>query len=492
MTTEIENGSPVLSPEQITEAEKYKEEANAFFKNKDYDKAIDLYTKAIEIDPQNAVYYANRSLSYLRQESFGYALNDAISSMKSDPAYLKAYYRRAAAHMSLGKFKLALSDFELVSKRRPNDADAKKKFVECNKIVKKMAFERAIAVDRPEKTLAEMYQTLESISIEDDYDGPKLEDEKNVTLDFMKALMEYYKDQKKLHKKYAYKILYDMDAFLRKQPSLVDVKIPDDGKFTVCGDIHGQFFDLMNIFDKNGLPSPTNPYLFNGDFVDRGSFSVECIFTLFGFKLLYPNHFFMSRGNHESINMNQMYGFTGEVTAKYSATMAEMFTQVYNFLPLCHLLNNRVLVMHGGLFSADDVTIEDLRAVDRNRQPPEEGIMCELLWSDPQPQPGRSPSKRGVGCQFGPDVTENFLKRNNLDYIIRSHEVKDMGYEIAHNGKCITVFSAPNYCDTMGNKGAYIILNGKEMKPMYEVYEAVPHPNVKPMMYANSLMNLIM
>lgn len=131
-----------------------------------------------------------------------------------------------------------------------------------------------------------------------------------------------------------------MDAFLRKQPSLVDIKIPDDGKFTVCGDIHGQYFDLLNIFEKNGLPSETNPYLFNGDFVDRGSFSVECIFTLFGFKLLFPNHFYMSRGecergrlmkveqlhstcqcisgNHESINMNQMYGFTGEVTAKYS------------------------------------------------------------------------------------------------------------------------------------------------------------------------------
>jgi serine/threonine-protein phosphatase 5 len=237
-------------------------------------------------------------------------------------------------------------------------------------------------------------------------------------------------------------------------------------------------------------------------------------------------------GNHESINMNQMYGFTGEVTAKYSwvciliarlscswllcwilgSTMADMFTQVYNFLPLCHLLNNRVLVMHGGLFSSDDVTIDDLRSVERNRQPPEEGIMCELLWSDPQPQPGRSPSKRGVGCQFGeclrfpisqgrsyyfwqlpgPDVTENFLKRNKLDYIIRSHEVKDMGYELAHDGKCITVFSAPNYCDTMGNKGAFIVLNGKEMKPNFEVYEAVPHPNVKPMMYANSLMNLIM
>lgn len=273
-------------------------------------------------------------------------MNHQINSSHRTVSF-QAYYRRAAAHMSLGKFKLALSDFELVSKRRPNDIDAKKKFTECSKIVKKMAFERAIAVDRPEKTLAEMYQSLDSISIEDDYDGPKLEDEKTVTLEFMKGLMQHYKDQKKLHKKYAYKvrlvdemregkilereklreflwnslnfekisqffpqkkilrnltffkqfqILYDMDAFLRKQPSLVDVKIPDDGKFTVCGDIHGQFYDLMNIFEKNGLPSETNPYLFNGDFVDRGSFSVECIFTLFGFKLLFPNHFFMSRG----------------------------------------------------------------------------------------------------------------------------------------------------------------------------------------------------
>lgn len=105
-----------------------------------------------------------------------------------------------------------------------------------------------------------------------------------------------------------------------------------------------------------------------------------------------------------------MYGFTGEVVAKYSSTMSDMFTQVYNWLPLCHLLNNRVLVMHGGLFSDDNVTLEMLRNVDRNRQPPEEGIMCELLWSDPQPQEGRGPSKRGVGCQFGPDVTERFLK----------------------------------------------------------------------------------
>lgn len=101
--------------------------------------------------------------------------------------------------------------------------------------------------------------------------------------------------------------------------------------------------------------------------------------------------------------------------------------------------------MHGGLFSQENVTLNDLRNIDRNRQPPEDGLMCELLWSDPQPQNGLGPSKRGVGTQFGPDITRKFCKTNKLDYVVRSHEVKDMGYEVAHDGKCITVFSAPNY-----------------------------------------------
>jgi len=218
---------------------------------------------------------------------------------------------------------------------------------------------------------------------------------------------------------------------------------------------------------------------------------VECILTLFGFKLLFPNHFYMARGNHESESMNQMYGFTGECKAKYNQHMCELFTEVYNYLPLCHLLNNRVLVMHGGLFSKDDVTLDDIRAVDRNRQPPDEGLMCELLWSDPQPQYGRSPSKRGVGTQFGPDVTENFLKKNKLELIIRSHEVKPEGYEVAHDGQCVTVFSAPNYCDTIGNKGAFIRLKGNQMVPQYTTYEAVAHPNIKPMAYANSVLSMM-
>ena len=120
--------------------------------------------------------------------------------------------------------------------------------------------------------------------------------------------------------------------------------------------------------------------------------------------------------------------------------------------------------------------------------------MCELLWSDPQPMLGRSPSKRGVGCQFGPDVTRRFLEFNKLDYIVRSHEVKEEGYEISHDGKCITVFSAPNYCDSIGNKGAFINLWGTDDKgltpPKFVTYEAVPHPQVRPMAYANPFLSM--
>ncbi|KAK2183872.1 hypothetical protein NP493_293g02024 [Ridgeia piscesae] len=460
-----------LSEETKKEADEFKEKANEYFKKKDYSQAITFYCEAIKLNPTVAAYYGNRSFAYLKTECFGYALTDASHALELDKTYLKAYYRRASANMALGKFKLALRDFEAVMKARPGDKDAQAKYTECSKIVRRLAFEKAIAVDDGKKSIADQIN-LESMSIEDDYSGPTLEDT-SVTLNFMKHLMETFKSQKCLHRKYAYQILLDAKKLFANQSSLVDITVPEGKKFTVCGDIHGQFYDLMNIFDLNGLPSECNPYLFNGDFVDRGSFSVECIFTLLGFKLLYPNHFFMSRGNHESITMNQMYGFEGEVKSKFSQQMCELFTEVFQLLPLCHCINNKILVMHGGLFSDDTVTLDDIRKVERNKQPPETGIMCELLWSDPQPQCGRSPSKRGVGIQFGPDITKRFLQRNRLDYVIRSHEVKQDGYEVAHDGKCITVFSAPNYCDTMGNKGAFVTLTGGELKPNYTTYEAV-------------------
>ncbi|XP_071507898.1 serine/threonine-protein phosphatase 5-like [Diadema antillarum] len=472
-----------ISEDDKQKAEALKDKANTFFKAQDFQEAITFYTEAIEINPSVAAYYGNRSFAYLRTECFGSALEDASKALELDKSYIKGYYRRATANMALGKLKIALKDYETVVKYRPNDKDARTKYTECNKLVKQMAFERAIRVDEKKSILDAI--NLDNMIIEDEYTGPALENDK-VTKDFMVQLLDHFKNQKILHRRYAYTILMQILEVFKKLPSLCDITVPEGSKFTICGDIHGQFYDLLNIFEINGLPSQDNPYLFNGDFVDRGSFSVEVIFTLFGFKLLYPDHFHLSRGNHESDTMNQMYGFYGEVKSKYTPVMAELFTEVYNWLPLAQLINNKVLVMHGGLFSQDDVTLDDLRAIKRNMQPPESGPMCELLWSDPQLRPGRSPSKRGVGIQFGPDITKRFLEKNSLEYIVRSHEVKNEGYEVTHDGKCITVFSAPNYCDQIGNKGAFINL-GSDLKPNFRTYEAVPHPNVRPMAYANSM-----
>uniref|UniRef100_A0AAZ3S898 Serine/threonine-protein phosphatase n=1 Tax=Oncorhynchus tshawytscha TaxID=74940 RepID=A0AAZ3S898_ONCTS len=469
-------------------AEKLKEKANNCFKEKDYDNAIKYYTEALELNPANAIYFSNRSLAYLRTECYGYALADATKCLEIDKNYIKGYYRRATSNMALGKFKAALKDYETVVRVRPNDKDAKMKYQECNKIVKQKAFERAIASDEMKKSVVDSLD-IENMMIEDEYTGPKLEEGK-VTMRFMKEMMECFKDQKKLHRKCAYQILTVSTSAYVPVPKPVLFPPQQTEKITICGDTHGQFYDLLNIFELNGLPSETNPYLFNGDFVDRGSFSLEVILTLFGFKLLLPDSFYLLRGNHETDNMNQMYGFEGEVKAKYTTQMFTLFSEVFQWLPLAQCINGKVLVMHGGLFSEDGVMLDDLRKIDRNRQPPDSGPMCDLLWSDPQPQNGRSVSKRGVSCQFGPDVTERFLDQNKLDYIVRSHEVKAEGYEVTHSGKCITVFSAPNYCDQMANKGAYIHLRGSDLKPEFHQFTAVPHPNVKPMAYANSLMQM--
>jgi len=473
--------------EILKKADSFKAEANKFFQGKKYEDAIRLYTSAIELHDQSAVYYANRSFAHLRLENFGFALEDASKAISLDKKYIKAYYRRASAYMSLGKFKQALRDFEAVKKAKPADKDAQSKYSACSKIVKQKAFERAIASDDTHTKPISETVNFEAISIESTYEGPRIPDE-GVTASFMEELIEAFKNQKKLHKKYVYQILLQVKKIFQSLPSLVDVTVEKDNKFTVCGDIHGQYFDLCNIFQKNGLPSVDNPYLFNGDFVDRGSWSVEVILVLFGYKVLYPNKFHLIRGNHETDNMNQMYGFEGEVKHKYDGKTMDFFSEVFNWLPLSYCINKKVLVMHGGLCQEDGISLDQMRKIDRDRQPPEAGPMCDMLWSDPQIAEGRGASKRGVSCQFGPDVTQKFCQDNGLDYIIRSHEVKDEGYDVQHNGRCITIFSAPNYCDQMGNKGAFITLRPPDLKPEFTQFEAVQHPPMEPMKYANSFM----
>ena len=124
--------------------------------------------------------------------------------------------------------------------------------------------------------------------VEPSYSGARMADGDVVTLDFIKAMTDDFKAEKRLHKRYAFAILLQAKALLRELPTILEVPVPAGTHFTVCGDVHGQFFDLMNIFELNGLPSPENPYLFNGDFVDRGSWSVEVILTLMALKARSP------------------------------------------------------------------------------------------------------------------------------------------------------------------------------------------------------------
>ncbi len=268
----------------------------------------------------------------------------------------------------------------------------------------------------------------------------------------------------------------------------MEISIPDESDekpsphVTVCGDTHGQFYDVMNIFELNGYPSASNPYLFNGDFVDRGSFSVEVILTFLLFKLACPESIYLTRGNHETKNMNRIYGFEGEVKAKFDDKIFDLFLEVFCQLPLAAVIEKKVFVTHGGI-PVEPVSLEEIKRIKRGCEPPEKGLMSDLLWSDPQPMEGKSPSKRGVGFSFGPDITKAFLETNNLNLLVRSHEVKDEGYLVEHGGKTITVFSAPNYCDSIGNKGAFIHF-GKDLEPQFTQFKEVPHPSIRPMCYA--------
>jgi len=450
------------------------------------------YTKAITLNPHNAVYFANRAFAHMRMENNGSAVADATKAIELDPKYIKAYYRRADANFAMGKIKQSLKDFKRAAKVAPKDPDLKRKLAACEKAVKKLRFEEALHMPGAPVVLVSEQIVLEDMIVEDGYAGPRLEVDGEgrhvVTLGFVRAMLEEFREQRQIHRRYAFAIILQALELFKAAPTLVDLTVEEGKHITVCGDTNGQYYDLLNIFELNGLPLEENPYLFNGDFVDRGSFSAEVILALFSLKVLYPTAMYMSRGNHETTNMNKIYGFQGEVKAKFSVQMGELFKEAFNWLPLAHVLNGKVFVVHGGLFTKDGVTLDEIRALDRNREPPDEGIMCEALWSDPQEEPGRSPSKRGVGVAFGPDVTKSFLRENGLQLLVRSHEVRDEGYDVMHDGYCITVFSAPNYCDQMGNKGAFIRFE-HDMVPHFTTYAHVPHPTVRPMAYAGGFMS---
>lgn len=311
---------------------------------------------------------------------------DATLAIESDKNYVKSYYRRGSAHFALAHYKEARKDFKQVCKLKPKDRDARAKWQACEKAVKQAAFLKAI---ESEKTapLSESYDP-DSLTIAPNYEGPHPSPEGptsdmileasmfepgNLPREFVLATLEVFKTQKLVHKRYCARLLLASLKYFETHPTLTEISLPEgapekdpntEPRVTVCGDTHGQFYDVMNIFEMNGLPSRNNPYLFNGDFVDRGSFSVEVILTFLMFKMMDPKCIYLTRGNHETKNMNKVYGFEGEVKAKYDDKIFELFLEVFCYLPLAAVIENKVFVTHGGLPVTEGVTLNDIRRYD--------------------------------------------------------------------------------------------------------------------------------
>ncbi|KAF7312382.1 Serine/threonine-protein phosphatase [Mycena indigotica] len=247
---------------------------------------------------------------------------------------------------------------------------------------------------------------------------------------------------------------------------------------TVCGDIHGQFHDLSELF-RIGGNSPDTNYLFMGDYVDRGYYSVETVTLLVALKLRYRDRVTILRGNHESRQITQVYGFYDECLRKYgNANVWRFFTDLFDFLPLTALIDNQIFCLHGGLSPSID-TLDHVRSIDRVQEVPHEGPMCDLLWSDPDDRCGWGISPRGAGYTFGQDISEAFNHNNGLTLVARAHQLVMegkysslsswsslcltyfLGYAWSQDRNVVTIFSAPNYCYRCGNQAAIMEIDEK-------------------------------
>ncbi|KAN0128199.1 Metallo-dependent phosphatase [Lactarius tabidus] len=295
-------------------------------------------------------------------------------------------------------------------------------------------------------------------------------------------LKNHFYREGRLKEEHALYIIDRATMLLRAEPNVLSVEAP----VTVCGDIHGQYYDLMKLFEIGGKPSNTR-YLFLGDYVDRGYFSIECVLYLWALKIWYPDSFFLLRGNHECRHLTDYFTFKLECKHKYSERVYEACLQSFCALPLAAIMNKQFLCIHGGL-SPELHTLDDIRKLDRFREPPTSGLMCDILWSDPIEDFGNETGPesfvhnhvRGCSYFYTYKAACEFLERNRLLSIIRAHEAQDAGYRMYRKSRktgfpsVMTLFSAPNYLDVYNNKAAMV----KYEANMFSIrqFNNMPHP----------------
>lgn len=340
-------------------------------------------------------------------------------------------------------------------------------------------------------------ESLQAIRVAKEYEGPHLRFP--LTLDTVKSMMEDFKNNPDsvLHYRYLMSLFLQSKELFSNEDNVQAINLDEfDSSIVIVGDIHGQIQDLFTIFALQGLPSKETKFLFNGDFVDRGANGCEVLAVLCALKILFPRSVFLNRGNHEARAQNAWMGFDEEILTKYSMPVVTAHKDaraalrvhvlcglLFDALPLCAIIQRRVFVCHGGLFRNDGVTLHHLNQISRKREPPlngrsfEDRVFEDLLWSDPRPTPhyprtlqGRRSSDRGAGCEFGAQITAQFCKVNQIALVVRSHECVPEGFEVLHDGRLITIFSASRYCGTQTNKGAYILLQSDLQPQVHQFY----------------------
>jgi diadenosine tetraphosphatase ApaH/serine/threonine PP2A family protein phosphatase/Ca2+-binding EF-hand superfamily protein len=330
--------------------------------------------------------------------------------------------------------------------------------------------------------------------VDDDYDGPKLPAPPALpTQDHLQKMIAAFRQSKLLHYRYAHELVGRVTAIHRDQNlNIQRIQFPPEARLTIVGDLHGQLQDLLAILEFQGLPSPTNWYLFNGDFVDRGSHSIEVLWIIYVFKLMYPDFIWLNRGNHEHRLLNKRYKFERQVKMAYDERLYERVALSFDVLPLCTIINKDVFVVHGGLTEFSDLTLQDIEKIPFNREVPRDiftksdRIMKQLVWSDPwtagedREEPsirthGWAENSRGAGILWAPSITMKFLEKNRLRLIIRSHQMVDEGFKYHHSHHVVTLFSASYYCGKNENRGAIAVFeNGSTRSIKYIQYCADP------------------
>jgi len=315
----------------------------------------------------------------------------------------------------------------------------------------------------------------------------------------LEVLGDHLNREGRLSNEDAFYLIKTTTEIYKKEPNLLRLRDP----ITVCGDIHGQFFDLLRLLEAGGDPASTQ-YLFLGDYVDRGCFSTECVFFLCAHKITYSDSFFQIRGNHECRHLTSFFNFKDECLYKYNLEMYDAIMAMFDHLPISATINGKFLCCHGGL-SPDISTLADIQELDRFQEVPREGPFCDLLWADPvddekeaEQDEYEDPDSmdaepttwfaynetRQCSYVFGIDAVTTFLKKNNLTAIIRAHEAQFDGYKMqmineqTQIPRVITIFSAPNYCDVYKNKGACLKFDDELLN--IRQFVSSPHPYYLP------------